>query len=180
MNWTGNNGILKNCNFINNTGVSGGSIFWNGFNGTLTDCTFLGNTATYASTINWWGTNGRITGCTFTKNVARGDGCAINWASATGSITDSIFTDNTAGVNGGAINWQNTGLIINCTFNSKYTKSNGIYARKNLTVNDGKGIVDIVTQGTLSGISTIVLNNETYYYPPNTNINFVNNVLNYA
>ena len=169
------NCTMINCSFINNIAqYAGGGVMWNSANSSVIDCTFINNTATHGGAVNWWGTNGRITGCTFTKNVARGDGGAINWASATGSITDSIFTDNTAGVNGGAINWQNTGLIINCTFNSKYTKSNGIYARKNLTVNDGKGIVDIVTQGTISGISVVVLNNETYYYPPNSNINLPN------
>ena len=70
------------------------------------------------------------------------------------------------------------GHIINCTFiNSKWinsnTKFNGIYSLYNLTINDGKGIVDIFTSGTLSGISIVALNNQTYFSPPNENINFM-------
>ena len=63
--------------------------------------------------------------------------------------------------------------MINCYFiNDEWIKSNGIYVNKTLIINGGKGIVDIYNNGTLSGISIVVLNNETYYYPPNTNINF--------
>ena len=66
--------------------------------------------------------------------------------------------------------------MINCNFNNtrwidSKAKSNGIYTKYNLTINGGKGIVDIYNNGTLSGISIVILNNETYYYPPNTNIN---------
>ena len=43
-----------------------------------------------------------------------------------------------------------------------------------LNIKGGNGIVDLVTgtNGILSGTSIVVLNNETYYYPPNANINF--------
>ena len=93
------------------------------------------------------------------------------------TIIGSTFINNTA-IYGGAISWHVAGSIINCTFiNDKWSKSNGIYSDTNLTINGGKGIVDIVHQGTLSGISTVVLNNETYYYPPNTNINLTNKIM---
>ena len=68
--------------------------------------------------------------------------------------------------------------MINCTFSSKWIESNGIRIGNSLTINGGKGIVDIKygsTANTLSGISIVVLNNETYYYPPNSNINFIDN-----
>ena len=44
-----------------------------------------------------------------------------------------------------------------------------------LNIKGGNGIVDLVTgtNGILSGTSIVVLNNETYYYPPNANINFI-------
>ena len=62
--------------------------------------------------------------------------------------------------------------MVNCDFVSiKWIKNNGIYANCNLTINGGNGIVEIFANSTLSGISIVVLNNETYYYPPNTNIN---------
>ena len=44
-----------------------------------------------------------------------------------------------------------------------------------LNIKGGNGIVDLVTgtNGILSGTSIVVLNNETYYYPPNANINLI-------
>ena len=67
-----------------------------------------------------------------------------------------------------------TEYVTNCNFiNSKSQTSNGIYADKDLKLNSGKGIVHLYINGTLSGISIVVLNNETYYYPPNTNINLI-------
>ena len=71
--------------------------------------------------------------------------------------------------------------MVNCNFiSTKWTNSNskynGIYADKELIINGGSGIVDVIISGTLSGISIVVLNNETYYYPPNTNINLTNNI----
>ena len=151
---------LFNCNFINNKASNGGAIVWDGANSNLTDSTFSGNTATSS-------------------------GGGIYWSKAGGIIQNCIFINNTAGWGAGAIQWYAIGTMNNCNFvNSKWinnnSRFNGIYIEKNLTINGGKGIVDIRTGGTLSGISIVVLNNETYYYPPNTNINFVNNVLNYA
>lgn len=93
-------------------------------------------------------------------------------------MKDSTFTDNTANAGGGAIHWYTLGYMINCNFiNTKWTnsnsKSNGIYTIGNLNINGGKGIVDMRVGDTLSGISIVVFNNETYYYPPNTNINLI-------
>ncbi len=78
----------------------------------------------------------------------------------------------------GAVLWNVIGHMVNCTFNNtNWIKSNEIYAKKDLTINGGKGIVDIFVNSTLSGISIVVLNNETYYYPPNTNINFKEKII---
>ncbi len=64
--------------------------------------------------------------------------------------------------------------MTNCNFvNSKSQQYNGIYADKDLNINGGNGIVHILVNGTLSGASIVILNNETYYYPPNTNINLI-------
>ena len=74
---------------------------------------------------------------------------------------------------------NNVNSIINCSFiNNKFvnnnSKSNGILTLFNLVIGGGSGIVDLVIGGDLSGTSIVVLNNETYYYPPNANINFTN------
>ena len=232
--WTGANGTLTHSNFINNAAAnSAGGVYWASANSnisysnfinntakthdgggaslvapkiTLTDSTFIGNTAAaYGGGIYGSCANGTITSSTFINNTARiygggiyfsgaatkvivknsiftsnaingeGNGGGIYWNSGYGTIISTTFTDNTANYGGGAIFWNYAGSMTNCTFNNtKWIKSNGIYARTNLTINGGKGIVDINNQGTLSGISIVVLNNETYYYPPNTNINLTN------
>ena len=227
--WTGNNGTLQNCNFINNTAYAGGGIYWNGNNGTVSNSnftnnkgnsnggggifwdkangnligsTFTGNTAgNYGGGVRWIGANGNLIGSTFISNRANNAGGAVDftggaingkitdcsftnnyapwgggifWNGAKGIIIDSYFKDNNAD-NGGAIYWNIVGSMVNCNFNNtKWTSSNGIYAGGNLTLNNGKGIVYVFINGILSGSSILVLNNETYYYPPNTNINFIN------
>lgn len=93
-------------------------------------------------------------------------------------ILSCTFTANTAENWGGAVSsWGNYNHIINCNFvNSKWSNStgkfNGIHAMNNLDINGGNGIVDILPSKNLSGISIVVLNNETQEHPPNTNINF--------
>ena len=176
--WSGYNGILTNCNFTNNTaGYGGAGVLWNGHDGTLTDCTFNGNKALiyHGGGVYWSGYNGILTNCNFTNNIAGGWGGAVGWWGRNGNLSYSIFNNNIAGEFGGAILWNIVGYMFNCSFyNSTSQISNGIYAVSNLTIAGGKGIVDLRVGDTLSGISIIVLNNETYYYPPNTNINLPN------
>ena len=195
----GANGTIIDSTFIKNTGGNGGAIDCSGANFKVTGCTFNSNTAKWSGGgvyIN--GDKGSVTDSTFTSNKADFGG-GVYWNFANGSLTDSTFNNNTAGSRGGAIYYDNinstlsrsifinnndyygsavywnvNGHMINCSFvNSKWTKSNGIYAAKDLKINGGNGIINIFIQGTLSGISIIVLNNETYYYPPNSNINFI-------
>ena len=91
------------------------------------------------------------------------------------------FINNIAKTNGGAVSLDDGISMFDCIFdNSKWnnlnSKSNGLFIGGNLIINGGKGIVDIGTgsNATLTGTSIVVLNNETYYYPPNTNINLRN------
>ena len=75
-----------------------------------------------------------------------------------------------------SINTRNQRLAALKSFSSYATRKFPEYINdfnQILNINGGTGIVDINNQGTLSGISIVVLNNETYYYPPNTNINFI-------
>ena len=173
----GNNCNLIDSNFINNTATGHtGGVYWNGANGIVANCNFIGNTA---KTINggailWMGANGSLTDSTFINNSAPNSvGGAISWGGTSAIIKGSIFINNTSRAVAGAIYFASTGSISNCTFNSEWIKSNGIQAMNDLNINGGKGIVDIWINGTLSGISIVVLNNETYYYPPNTNINLI-------
>ena len=124
----------------------GGAILWNAINGNVNDSTFTSNNAIYGGAINWILDNGKITSSSFTSNTA------------------SYVND---------IQFHKIATMINCNFNSKGINASGIYAHEDLIINGGTGIVDIFVNGTLSGISIIVLNNETYYYPPNSNINLI-------
>ena len=196
----GANTHISNCNFINNSAtLDGGAVRWHGPNGVLTSCTFINNHATsHGGAISWTGLNGNLIYSIFTDNTVTGNGGAASWSGPNGIVTDSIFTGNTAtGVggaldlwgnnctvtrstftgntaidSGGAIWWYVAGSMANCSFiNCKSQSSNGIYARQNLNINNGIGIVYVFANDVLSGTSIVVLNNETYYYPPSTNIN---------
>ena len=200
--WSGANGILSGSCFDKNsvTMYHGGGVYWLGANGTITECNFTNNIAktNEGGGIFWWGANGLLTNSIFTNNLAKTFGGAIFYGSINATIIDSKFINNNATQNGGAIRWQGdngilsgstfisnnanrggaidwtkVGHMIDCNFiNSRSEKLNGIYADKDLNINGGSGIVYIFVNTTLSGISLVVLNNETYYYPPNSNINF--------
>ena len=190
------NGYLTNSTFNDNQATAGAGVHWWGPNGTLTSSTFTSNHAADGAGVQWWGPNGTLTSSAFNLNYA-GNGGGIYWSSPNGTLTSSTFTSNSAGANGGGIYWSGAnnslrtstftansavcggaiywlvaGFMNDCNFANKWLKSNGIYASSNLTIKDGTGIVDIVTNNTISGTSIAVLNNETYYYPPNSNINF--------
>ena len=171
---SGINSIIINCTLINNTAKGyGGGFCWYGSNGTIISSTFKGNTAVEGGAIYWSGANGTIIDSTFIDNYATRYGGGVRWDGDYGTIIGSTFNGNTAKNNGGALCCGNIRQIVDCTFeNSKWVKLNGIYAVGNITITGGRGIVDIVTSNLISGITIMVLNNETYYYPPNTNINF--------
>ena len=111
--------------------------------------------------------------CSFINNHANTNGGAVEFTRRYGTILECIFTNNTATA-GGAIKFHRGGLISNCSFiNSKLQSRNGIHTQ-NLTINGGNGIVYVFVNGTISGITLIALNNQTYYCPPNENINLTN------
>ena len=127
--------------------------------------------------IDWGSANGIIIDSNFNGNTAQKNGGAFHCWANNCTLIGSTFIGNTAKGNGGAVAWDFLGSMINCNFiNSKWDKSNGIYIINNLNITGGNGIVDIVTNtnSILSGTSIVVLNNETYYYPPNSNINLTN------
>ena len=174
-------GTISSSTFINNTaGSDSGAVRVDGSYCTLSSSTFINNTAGIGGAVYVGSSYCTLSSSTFINNTSRGSGGAVYVGGSYCTLSSSTFINNTAIFgNGGAIQFYTTGSISKCSFNSKWinnnSKSNGIYAQNNLNINGGNGIVDIVIQGTLSGISVVVLNNETYYYPPNTNINFTDN-----
>ena len=165
-------GTVFNSIFTNNFATQdGGGVYWTGTNGNLTGCNFSDNSAGWGGGVYWTGTNGIVSDSTFNNNTAI-NGAGVLWSGTNGTLITSIFMDNTAINHGGAIYWYVVGYMANCSFvNSGSHLDNGIDVRNNLNINGGNGIVYIVVNGNLSGASIVVLNNETYYYPPDTNIN---------
>ena len=164
---------FRNFKFINNVARIGAGVYWtNAINGKIIDSTFIKNAAgVNGGGVSWGGNNGIITESTFTENTAANVGGGIDWWVNNCTVTKSTFTSNTA-TKGGAIWWNVAGSMANCNFiNSKSQQNNGIYAKNNLKINNGNGIVYAFINGTLSGTSIVVLNNETYYYSPGENIN---------
>ena len=95
--WIGRYGILRNCNFINNSASRGGAIQWSGSAGNISDSFFINNTAnSYGGAIRWYATGGTVSGSTFTSNTANNWGGAIIWYGDYGKVCGSIFTSNAA------------------------------------------------------------------------------------
>ena len=173
ISWTGSNGILTSSTFSNNSANRGGSIDWRGTNGILTSSTFSNNSANRGGAVYWsYNTiDGLLCYSNFINNRADDVGGGIFWEGTNCNIIGSNFNNNTAN-RGGAIFCAFTCPLTNCSFiNGKSQEINGIYTNRDLNINGGNGIVYVFVNGTLSGASIVVLNNETYYYPPNSNIN---------
>ena len=102
--WGGNNGIIQNCTFENNSAFDGEVVEWLGNEGNLYDSTFLNNSADSGSTIYWKANYGHISDCYFSDNSAETGGSII-WVGKEGLIENSIFNNNSAD-NGGAIYWN--------------------------------------------------------------------------
>ena len=66
ISWKGNNGVMKNCVFFNNSAINGGSLSWMGNNGTIDNCAFINSTASgVGGAIYIGGTNNTMSNCLF-------------------------------------------------------------------------------------------------------------------
>ena len=115
------NGILSNCEFVNNSANNGGAIRWDGSNGTLSNCNFTGNSAASNSgAILLGGENATLNGCNFIGNSAKGQG-AVNSKGANANISNCNFTGNSAIDNNGALAISGANSIIK---DSSFTNNN--------------------------------------------------------
>lgn len=127
---TKDNGVIKDCAFVNNAAYNegGGAIFWNrGKNGIIENNTFIDNFANYDGAAIFWkyGDNGLITGCTFINNNATRKGGAIYSEGTNKTIYNSKFVNNFADEYGGAISAEDCLDIFNCSFDNNIAKSQG-------------------------------------------------------
>ena len=90
--WTGSNGLVDDCIFVNNTAAkNGGAVYLDNINGSECDNTTFSNSR-------------------FENNSAAVNGGAVDWhdGASNGRIENSSFVNNVAGANGGAVYWFGT------------------------------------------------------------------------
>ncbi len=164
--WTGANGNVFNCSFINNTGSG---IEDDPFDKEETVVTEdgqimhvvrfrpMGARINEGGAITWRGDNGTVSNCIFRNNhVGYPDGGgAICWRGNNGKVTDSIFLDNGAWV-GCAVEWRGeNGLILSSKFLNRGLSDNGIFwsgnngsIRNSILISpDGRNVVNRYDQG---------------------------------
>lgn len=173
------NGILKDCVFVNNAAYfeGGGALFWNrGNNGIIQNNTFIGNFAQYEGAAIFWnyGDNGLISDCTFINNNATRDGGAIYNNGTNKTISNSIFINNVAGRYGGAICSADGLDIFNCSFDNNIAEDRGgaMYftnAFTNSTISNSNFTNNFAVDGAGIYLGDICENVKFY------NLNFVNN-----
>ena len=159
--WSGANGILENCTFINNTGsgieddpFEKEETIVNEDGSITTTYRFrpMGARINQGGAIVWAGDGGTVVNCTFkSNNVGYPDGGgAICWRGNNGKVIESLFEDNGAWT-GSAIEWRGAnGLIVSSKFNNWGLSDNGIFwAGENGTIKnsilmspDGRRVVN--------------------------------------
>lgn len=183
---------INNCQFINSTSKSGGSVDMDSGVININNSVFINNSADYGAGIllrfsslnisnslisgNYADTFGsgitsiysdiNMKNITFTNNRAKYDGGSLFMFNGSSNITDSLFKNNT-GRYGGAILLDEIGplSIINNTFESNYaTKYTDIYL---ITCNRTNRILE---ENTFMNLSSKIEDNIYDIFTPNLNI----------
>ena len=170
--WTGANGNVSDCDFVNNSANYAAAIWWDGAYGVVSDCDFVNNSAYAVGAIWWYAHDGALSGCSFVNNSAESSGGAISWNGANSNVSDCIFVNNTAD-SAGAIDWNNQyGIVSGCSFvNNSANNAGAIRWTTNYGVVSG---CSFVNNSAADGI--IYFGNK--YYGSNLSINdniFLNN-----
>ena len=136
--WSGDNGFIENCSFINNTGYGIEDdpydkeetyIDENGMEVHVYRVRPVGAKINEGGAIVWNGTNGHVSKCLFVNNAVGypNTGGAICWRGNDGKIVDSEFYENDAWC-GSAIAWiGNNGTILSTTIANSTFFDGGIY-----------------------------------------------------
>ena len=139
ISWSGDNGSLINCNFMNNSAVApAGAVLWQGNNGLIENCSFLNNHVNFGKSTYYFDDDGYyrpiisgeafdskggalylsadnviVRNCNFEGNTANLHGGAIYVnGSRNVTITSSRFKNNKADSNGGAIDLSGDNITI--------------------------------------------------------------------
>ena len=123
--WNGDDGILSNCTFVDNTANYGGSLYWVGENGVLNNCTFINSVCTGSSTsygggaVYWQGDYGVLGNCSFVNSATDAAGSAVYWVGVNGTLYNSTFINSYSFSEDlmGTIFWDaGYGVLSNCSF----------------------------------------------------------------
>ena len=95
ISWKGNNGVMQNCVFFNNSAINGGSLSWMGNNGTIDNCVFINSTAIgVGGAIYIGGTNNSVSNCLFTgAKSLLGDAIYVDRNRKNLSLIKNIFLE---------------------------------------------------------------------------------------
>ena len=110
--WIGNNGEMRNCTFINNSAIDGGSLDWTGINGLLINCTFVNNEAENEGAIYSLAYPLSIQKSNFIDNSADDTAGALYLSSDNSTVMESIFINNTASTEGAMYCDFNDGIMV--------------------------------------------------------------------
>ncbi|WP_296807037.1 hypothetical protein [uncultured Methanobrevibacter sp.] len=88
---------------INLRNLEKSPVYWSGDNGVMSDCQFSNNTAFHGGAITWTGNNGIINKCVFIDNIARGVGGATYINGMNITISNSMFLRSASQLTGEAI-----------------------------------------------------------------------------
>ncbi|WP_407453476.1 right-handed parallel beta-helix repeat-containing protein [Methanobrevibacter sp.] len=91
------NVVIKNITFINvKINQNGGAVYWDGDNGVVSDCVFVNNSANSAGAILWQGASGFVSDCTFVNNSAADAVIYFGnmYYGSNFAINDNIFLNN--------------------------------------------------------------------------------------
>ena len=128
--WSGSNGDLSYCKFINASAFDGGAIYWTGTDATLDNLTFEGVSAIANGGILYVSaSNVEVFNASFYNSSARSGG-AIYWTGAYGTLKNVDFNNNNASTYGGAIYWMGNNAVMdnmNLTNNTAGVDGGALY-----------------------------------------------------
>ena len=127
FNVSADNVEILGITFVNSSysDSSGGAITWSGANGTLVGCSFIDSVGYSAGAVYWCSQNGTIADCSFINCAAKGvyygfhyGGSLYVYSLDNCVIANCSFIDSTASTNGGAMYLYNCDncVIANCSF----------------------------------------------------------------
>ena len=117
----GNNCIVDNCTFENNSASYGGAVYISGHDNVIDNCVFENNSASYGGAVYIRGCDNSIQNSTFKGNGEVYYGGAITIDNARNSVYNCTFENNNAKYYGGAVDIFSTDNVVdNCTFKNNH------------------------------------------------------------